>query len=154
MLLQVVGGDVRVWVALAALGGLRRREIAELRPGDVHRDDDGGTWLRVAGKGGRARMVPMVPLAAQLLHAYSWPQVSPSTVGRKVGQAMRAAGVDATCHQLRHACATSVLAADRDVSAVQALLGHASVATTMVYAQVQTDRVRQAVHSAFGSWAA
>jgi len=58
-------------------------------------------------------------------------------------------GLPYSAHQLRHYYATSVLAADRDVVAVQRLLGHASVATTMVYADVSAARLRDAVTAAF-----
>ena len=49
-------------VELMAYGGLRRGEVARVRGEDIH-----GQWLRVTGKGGHARMVPLPPhLAARV----------------------------------------------------------------------------------------
>jgi len=147
--LAVTGGDVRVQLALAAYAGLRVSEIARLTPGCVHLDGDGRPWLLVCGKGGRERDVPVVDALDQLLAGYSWPDTTGRALTVRLRRVLHSLGLPYSAHQLRHYYATSVLAADRDVVAVQRLLGHASVATTMVYADVSAARLRDAVTAAF-----
>jgi len=149
--LAVTGGDVRVQLALAAYAGLRVSEIARLSPGDVHGDGDGRLWLLVRGKGERCRDVPVVDALEQLLAGYSWPDTTGRALTQRLRRALHRVGLPYSAHQLRHYYATAVLAADRDVVAVQRLLGHASVSTTMVYADVSSQRLWAAAHAAFGT---
>ncbi len=55
-----------------------------------------------------------------------------------------------TPHSLRHAFATKILEAPGDLAVVQDMLGHASPATTRVYAKVSSKRMRDAHRTAFG----
>lgn len=137
------------WLGLAAWAGLRRSEIAALRPRDVWADH-GGLTLRIAGKGGRERVVPVPERLGQLLAGYGWPQVSASTVYVHVRRALSAAGDPAGApHRLRHSYATEVYGSSTDLLAVAALLGHETVATTQVYAQVSDRHLRGVVTGAF-----
>lgn len=143
MVLRMVGGDVGVWVALAGRVGLRCVELARMRPADVERDADGAR-LRVEGKGGRVRWVPLDAELERRLAGYSWPDVTASTVSKMVARAMRSVGVDATAHQLRHTAATRYLEASGfDLAGTSRFLGHASVSTTMVYARTDVRRERE-----------
>lgn len=136
----------RLMLLLAATMGLRRAEIAAAHSRDVV---DG--LLRVRGKGGRTRLVPVHPqVAAAVAGTDGWlfpgptGHLRPETVGRIMRRLLR----DATAHQLRHRAATRAYAGTRDILAVQRLLGHASVATTMVYTAVPDGAVRAAVLAA------
>lgn len=149
LLLAVVGGDVRVQLGLAAYCGLRVSEIARLAPRDVFTDTTGGRWLLVHGKGGRERTVPVCAVVDDLLAGYSWPATNGRALSVTLRRVMHELGLPYSAHQLRHSFATAVLAADRNVVTVQRLLGHASVATTMVYADVSADQLQAAVAAAF-----
>jgi len=135
----------RLMVMLAALAGLRRAEIACLHSRDVL-----GTSLRITGKGGRTRVVPLHPLLADVLAGHTgfiFPgadngHLSPDRVGRIMTALL---GNGWTAHTLRHRFATRAYAGDRDLLAVQQLLGHSSVATTQRYTQVPDDALLKAV---------
>lgn len=137
----------RLMLMLAALAGLRRAEIAGLHSRDII-----GDVLRITGKGGRTRLVPMHPDVAAALagvSGYVFPgsdrgHLSPDQVGRVLSDAL---GEGWTAHALRHHFATRAYAGQRDLLTVQQLLGHSSVATTQRYTQPPDDALRLAVMS-------
>ena len=127
------------------------------------------TALRLSGKGGKQRMVPMGRYAREALEAYlvrSRPALaaasrrasaSPAVFlnargGRLTRQgawgvlqaaAGRAGLTGISPHTLRHSFATHLLDGGADVRVVQELLGHASVTTTAVYTLVTVDKLRE-----------
>lgn len=142
--------------------GARISEAVGLILEDVESDH-----LRLRGKGGRARVVPLGAYAREALGSYlarARPVISAQgrgTValflnargGRLTRQgawevlqsAAERAGLDGVSpHMLRHSFATHLLDGGVDVRVVQELLGHASVATTQVYTLVGVDGLRQA----------
>jgi len=128
--------NLRLMVALAAYAGLRVMEISQLQSEDI--DILHGVLLVRNGKGGKDRLVPLHPLLRSLLAVeVAKPgrlfQAKPDTVGRQIGEYLRANGVQATAHKLRATFATSVAAASGNVVMVQRLLGHESPETTMLY---------------------
>lgn len=137
-------------IELMAYGGLRRGEVARVRGEDVS-----GQWLRVTGKGGHSRMVPLPPHLAARVQRRGESFIFPGRIDghlspRRVGELIRACLPDGmTPHQLRHRYATSVYRASRDIRAVQSLLGHARLDTTMVYTAVDND---SAAAAASGAW--
>jgi integrase/recombinase XerC len=131
---------------LGLLAGLRRGEIARVHGRDVV---DGR--LRVVGKGGAVRVIPLHPrLLAQLAQVgdrYAFPgqvdgHLSPGWVGKQLGRLL---GPGWTGHALRHAAATRWYAVQRDLLAVQILLGHSKPETTARYTQVPDDSLMAAV---------
>jgi len=135
-----VSDNERRAVLLAALAGLRCGEIARLAWVDVDRSTGA---LRVLGKGGRTRLVPLHPLLAVALGPAgtgavvrsTWGQpLTPDGVSRMGRRLFREAGVDGGLHRLRHWFGTAVQRDGHDVLATARLLGHASVATTQGYA--------------------
>lgn len=136
----------RLILQLGRFAGLRRAEIAAVH---THNVDDGG-WLTIAGKGGDVRRVPLHPVVLGQLRAAPagwlfpapWGHLSPDHVGRLASAALPAGW---TLHTCRHRAGTDWYSIGRDIRAVQQLLGHASVATTQRYVQVEDQTLVAAV---------
>ena len=147
--------------------GARISEVTGLDVDELHLDAD--PVVRLAGKGGKQRVVPVGSYAVRALEAYlvqARPalaagsrrvSVSPAVFlnargGRLTRQgawgvlhaaAERAALTDVSPHTLRHSFATHMLDGGADIRVVQELLGHASVATTQIYTLITVDRLRE-----------
>lgn len=150
----LAAADERAGLALQLAGrcGLRRGEIARVRAQDVE-EDLGGYSLRVTGKGGHVRLVPLPDdLAEALLSHEGWVFPSPRgghlTPQHLAKVATRYLPVGVPLHSLRHRCASTAYAATRDLRAVQELLGHSRPETTAGYVQVPDDAVRAAMAAA------
>ncbi len=148
--------DQREWLMLQLAGvcGLRRGEVARVRREDLEEDLEGWS-LRVVGKGGHARMVPLPDHLTTVIKAAGpgWLFPSPNGSGpltaAHVGVLVSGLLPDGwTMHTLRHRCATVAYAAQRDLRAVQELLGHSKPETTARYTQVPASAVRAAVLAA------
>lgn len=146
---------VRLMVSLAAYEGLRRGEICRVHADDITQAID-GTWeLTVHGKGGKRRVVPLVDDIARRLRTHAaehgggfvFPgQINGHLSAPYVGKLMsRCLPGDWTAHTLRHRFASAAYAAERDIRAVQELLGHSDVRTTQIYTAVPADAKRRAV---------
>lgn len=144
----------RSMVLVAAYQAMRCMEVAQIHGEDIDRD---AGLIRVTGKGGHIRVLPLHPIVADLaavMPARGWWFPSPVKRGRPVaaravsttvGRAMRRAGVRGTAHSLRHWSATTMLEEGADIRQVQELLGHASLSTTAGYTFVSPERLRCAV---------
>jgi integrase/recombinase XerC len=128
----------------------------------------GNETLRIRGKGGKERIVPVLPVVAEAVTEYvrRCPYLGaadkPLFVGARGGplkarivqrslEKMRGAlGLPetATPHALRHSFATHLLANGGDLRTIQELLGHASLSTTQIYTEVDTDRLMAVYRSA------
>ncbi|MBA5776963.1 tyrosine recombinase XerC [Stappia sp. F7233] len=124
--------------------------------------------LRITGKGGRERIVPLLPVVSEAVEAYLalcpyMPEdEGPLFLGARGGplnprivqfamQRLRGAlGLPdtATPHALRHSFATHLLARGGDLRSIQELLGHASLSTTQVYTEIDTARLLEAYDKA------
>ena len=148
--LAMASPRVRLMIELMAYGGLRRGEVATVKPSDVR-----GQWLTVTGKGGHTRVVPLPPLLAERVarprRAWLFPgaingHLSARRVGELVNEVLPAGY---TAHSLRHRFATTVYSQTRDIRAVQSLLGHARLDTTMIYVAIANDQARAAAATAW-----
>lgn len=134
--------------------GLRLSEVSNLPAHDI---DFETRTVRVLGKGNKQRVVPIpegcVPglrawaalrphTAKHFLVGRSAGRLSPRTIQRLVHRhAAQRLGQHVTPHQLRHAFATHLLAGGANLRAIQALLGHESLATTERYTKVTAERL-------------
>lgn len=143
------GADVETWrmLVLGAYAGLRRAEIAR-----VHVEQVTDQGLRVTGKGGHTRVVPMHPLVSQALDdCAGWRFPSTARPGRPVGpdyvhdRVSRVLPHPWSTHTLRHRFASRAYATTRDLRAVQTLLGHSTPETTARYVLVPDDSLAAAV---------
>ncbi|CAJ1504198.1 tyrosine-type recombinase/integrase [[Mycobacterium] holstebronense] len=165
--LAAVGPRERLMLRLAAEVGLRRLEVAQVRVSDLE-DTHIGPALRVLGKGGRTRVVPISDDLATAIRrgagghtpelaafgagdGYLFPgqedgHLSAQHVGKLVTAALPAG---LSMHKLRHRFATRAFRhGGRNLLAVQRLLGHSSVATTQRYTAVDDDELRAAALAA------
>ncbi len=150
--------DVAVLTLLYGCG-LRISEALALTGRDVPLAD----VLRIVGKGGKERLVPVLPAARLAVARYC--DVCPWTIGPDLplfrgvrGGALSPRAIQkvtatvrmqlglpssATPHALRHSFATHLLAAGGDLRAIQELLGHASLSTTQTYTAVDTAHLQE-----------
>lgn len=138
----------RLMVMLGAFQGLRCAEISR-----VHATDFDGESLRVKGKGGKVRVLPVHPVvAAQLAGREGWlfpgkdnGHLSPQWVGTTLRHLL---GSGWSAHTLRHRFASQAYAVQRDLLAVQQLLGHSKPETTAIYVAIPDNALRAAVFGA------
>lgn len=150
--------DVAVLILLYGLG-LRVSEALALKGSDIPLAD----LLRIRGKGGKERLVPVLPEAraavdryvaalgeipagaAPLFRANRGGALGQRAVQKLVERLRHRLGLppDATPHALRHSFATHLLSAGGDLRAIQELLGHASLSTTQAYTSVDQTRLME-----------
>jgi integrase/recombinase XerC len=117
--------------------------------------------LRITGKGGKTRLVPVIPVARAAVARYAalvpfdlapaeplfrgarGGALNPRLIARAMESARMQLGLPATAtpHAMRHSFATHLLSAGGDLRTIQQLLGHASLSTTQAYTAVDTARI-------------
>ncbi len=137
--------------------GLRISEALSLRRADAPLAES----LRITGKGGKTRLVPVLPAVAEAVESYlaevpfalapedalfrarRGGPLSPRHVQATVQTLRGRLGLpsSATPHALRHSFATHLLGAGADLRSIQELLGHASLSTTQRYTDVDAERL-------------
>lgn len=146
--------------------GMRVSECISLNVNEFVGDASGTYFLRITGKGGKERLVPMGAHAAQACRDYlvrSRPvlaaggnepalflngkggRLSRQGIWQIIKRAANRVGLEesVTPHTFRHAFATHMLERGADVRSVQELLGHSSVVTTQIYTMVTGDVLRE-----------
>ena len=148
----------RAILAVLLYHGLRREEAALLKVADIL-ERRGIQHLRIHGKGGKLRYVPLHPVAADRIYTYleqsghhredpkaplfrplrgrqTGAGISANGLYALVGQYAKAAGIEVAglgVHGLRATAATNALEHEADIAKVQAWLGHANISTTRMY---------------------
>lgn len=144
--------------------GLRISEALALRRQDAPLKDT----LRITGKGGRQRLVPVLPRVREAVDSYleicpfaaraedplflgvRGGPLNPRIARKAIERARMQLGLPAgtTPHAMRHAFATHLLAAGGDLRTIQELLGHASLSTTQIYTAVDQAQLMDVYRSA------
>lgn len=142
--------------------GMRISELTNLRLSDIQ-STEGGVTVRVKGKGNKERIIPLNRKVQDVLMI--WQMTRPNTMHdyifvtkggeklysrypqrlfRRIGNEL---GINKrlTPHKLRHTFATHLLHKGEDLINIQNLLGHATLATTQIYAHTTMDRLNKAV---------
>jgi site-specific recombinase XerD len=146
---------------LAYSSGLRRSEVLSI---NLENLDIPGELVKVRGKGGRERIVPVSQTALSWLERYlevraelrpgaqpamflgrGGRRLHPSSVDRAVKRMLVASQLlnTFTLHSLRHAFATHMLEAGADLRYVQEILGHTSPSTTAIYLNYSAEFLRK-----------
>ena len=152
----IAARDTAVVTLLYGLG-LRISEALSLTGADAPLPD----VLRIRGKGGKERVVPVLPAARRAVDEYlalspyeneqnaplfrgaRGGALNPRAIQKVMEQARMQLGLpaSATPHAMRHSFATHLLNSGGDLRAIQELLGHASLSTTQAYTAVDTARL-------------
>ncbi len=164
------GARDRAMLELLYGSGLRVSELLELRGSQIDWDE---RFLRIKGKGGKTRFVPLGSMAAEALRDYikearplllkkgkrasdliflsnRGSQLTRERVRQVLIKRAQEAGLDAHVfpHLLRHCFATHLLENGADLRVIQDLLGHANLATTEIYTHVQQKKLHE-IHQKF-----
>jgi site-specific recombinase XerD len=148
----------RAMLATLLYHALRRDELCRLKVKDAKNERRGVAHLKVSGKGGKTRYVPLHPAAAGLIADYlaaaghgdedsgalfrpvhnsrslgSAEGITPDGVYKIVRAYSGALGFQIGAHALRATAATNALDHQADIAKVQEWLGHANIATTRIY---------------------
>ena len=154
----VLARDAAVLMLLYG-SGLRIAEALSIRAKDAPTPDR--DVLRIKGKGGKERLVPVLPVvrdavaryvklcpypldpAESLFRGAKGGPLSPRLIQLAMERLREALDLPATAtpHALRHSFATHLLSAGGDLRQIQELLGHASLSTTQAYTEVDRDRL-------------
>lgn len=158
----------KVIVELLYACGLRVSELTGLNVKSV---DLAGGYLRVLGKGGKERLIPLGDVSIQVVRKYlevttlsGDDPLFPNLAGegalfktplnrREIWQRVKdmrpVLGRDVSPHTFRHSFATHLLENGADLRVVQELLGHSDIATTQIYTQVSKRHAKLAHRNVF-----
>ena len=161
-----INRTTRNQLTLLLLFGLGCR-VSELVGLNLHDFNVTDAWLKVLGKGGKERLVPLSETLLGQLKSYikdtrarlvkdETPSIlindrghRPSRVDvwRWLAAWSARAGFDEPIgpHQFRHGCATALLEGGADLRTIQVLLGHSSLQTTQIYASVTSHKMKEEI---------
>lgn len=144
--------------------GCRVTEMIEMDVTDVNATE---RWVKVLGKGGKERLLPMSDVLFSAVQTYltkhrefllkeksgtlivndKGHRASRVDIWRWLAAWSKKAGFETTIHphQFRHGCATALLESGADLRSIQMLLGHSSLQTTQIYTQVSQGKLNQVV---------
>ncbi len=156
--LSLKGKRDRAILAILLYHALRRDELCKLKVKDIQQERRGVLHMKVSGKGGKTRYLPIHPVVSRLIHEYlevadhgqeeSGPLFKSLSNNRSMSKTA-ALTADAVykivqcysdnlgfrigAHSLRATAATNALENNADIAKVQEWLGHANISTTRIY---------------------
>ncbi len=164
---SIIGIRNRAILEVLYATGARVSEVVSLNVGDISKSEDAVVTVKVKGKGGKERLVPLGSYAQIALDQYlvrarpvllKKKTVSALFINESLGTRLsRQSGWQVvkdsadkakirsavSPHSLRHSFATHLLDGGADIRVVQELLGHSSVTTTQIYTLVTIDKLRE-----------
>jgi len=169
---SIIGIRNRALLEVLYATGARVSEVVLLNTADITKSEDSVVTVKVKGKGGKERLVPLGSFAQKALDQYLV-RARPVLLKKKSTAALflnetlgtrlsRQSGwqvvkdsadrakitSEVSPHSLRHSFATHLLDGGADIRVVQELLGHSSVTTTQIYTLVTIDKLRESYISA------
>ena len=151
---KIIQQDVLL-IETARMTGLRRGELSNLKVGDLHLNGDDPVLIVKGGKGAKDRAVSLNTHIKDQLASFvksksprdSVFDLAPKTISLKIGQWARKAGVPHLhTHSLRHYVGTMLFQRGANPRAIQAALGHEGLDTTMKYAAVIGQDIKQTMN--------
>jgi integrase/recombinase XerD len=164
---SIIGIRNRALLEVLYATGARVSEVVLLNTADITKSEDSVVTVKVKGKGGKERLVPLGSFAQKALDQYLV-RARPVLLKKKSTAALflnetlgtrlsRQSGwqvvkdsadrakitSEVSPHSLRHSFATHLLDGGADIRVVQELLGHSSVTTTQIYTLVTIDKLRE-----------
>lgn len=144
--------------------GCRVSELINLNMQDYNETD---AWLKIIGKGGKERLIPLTEVLQRELKDYlqhirafivreNTPSILVNDRGRRPSRvdiwrwlaawSSKAGFAEPISpHKFRHGCATALLEAGADLRSIQVLLGHSSIQTTQIYTSVTSQKARETI---------
>lgn len=144
-------------IAVLLYHALRRGELCKLKVKDVRQERRGVMFMKISGKGGKTRYLPIHPLVSRLIHDYlsaaghendetgalfrplsnnivdKTAGITPDAIYKIIQGYTAKLGFTVCVHSLRATAATNALENDADIVKVQEWLGHANISTTRIY---------------------
>jgi len=144
--LELCDSDDKMMVILFYTLGLRVSELSKLKIKDIKNG-----WVRINGKGGSIREIPLLEKVADELESYLEKfnpsvyvfevdkiQLSENKLRYKLSKVFKKIGIKVTPHKLRHSFATDLLNNGARMCDISELLGHVSLETTQIYTKLDS----------------
>ena len=135
--------------------GCRRKEIANLQVENV---DFATGYIRILGKGGKERLIPMTSRLQEMLKRRCkervgkvFPNWHPDTITHKWQKTMKALGMKYRFHDLRHTTASWLAIKGTPLQFIQELLGHSSIQVTQIYAHLRPGVIKDQMEKVFAN---
>jgi integrase/recombinase XerD len=147
-------GNVRAWLMLGLLAGMRSHEMAKLRGEDIDERS-----IFILGKGQQQAFVPTHPALWEIALTHPagyWfpsrrgskiPHIAGTSISGVVTRHFQKLGIEGSSHRCRHSYATNLLRNGANIRVVQTLMRHESLATTAKYTAVDEDERMLAIAS-------
>ena len=145
--LSQANSEEKVLVLMLYALGVRISELSSLRLSDIK-----DRWIRVLGKGGKVRDIPLNQGLKKAMDDYcvsmqpkkfffekNAQKLSEDSLRYKLNKIFKRIGIKVTPHQLRHSYATGLLNGGARIEDVSELLGHESIATTQIYTKLASN---------------